>query len=394
METVIGDNTRRDTNPSTNNRQLRGTGIPVPRITLYKTEYPSNYFEAELAKPKRLSNMQPGAAIEFALYEQYQFARNLVGYGNIANTPAMLGLIPFIRTNVALDREFGLTLFPGLTGNPIQKNVIITNIEGEQENKTWNVGPPQLESPAGWLENKVNNFVSSTLESVFGSNKKPGATTKRSETINSEYSGKYAHYALWRTAYTTSPDKQNSWINDYETWTNDKKIFPFYFKSLTREDGNTNYLLMQPILMSHSESFSPTWSPNDVFGRPHPVWIYSNVNRNISLEFLMVAERLEELKDVVNRADWLSKHTYPTLARNNGNSAYKSGPLLSLTIGDLYKDLNGFMSGLDFDWNFIKRWNLTQGKKIPQGVKVSLKFTVLEKNPISNSSMTTIYKYD
>jgi len=373
----------------------------------------------------------------FLLNQQILYAQNLVGNGNIVNAPAVLGMLPFTQGDVhtALDLEPGLnSIATSLYGKKLtqydssQATYDVDLGDGNTTQTLQNVRiTVPLSTPAdlalSYLKGQINNGIQ-YIESKIGI--EPADAIKQlfdsspSKTFSLGIKGAINHFAQ------VDDDTKNNRSTPYVKGTinthddvqliKSQQVFPFFLTSLNYPNASSKkHITFQSIINGLTESYAPVWSSDELFGRVHPIWVYSNVNRSINIEFVMVALKRDVIKDGISpvvplpgqqdgltllqkRADWLAKHTYPTFSDNGTDSVgnvhftnFKSGPFVSLTIGNLYQSVNGFISSLDFDWNYTHRWD-TQDY-FPQGVKVNMKFNILEDQFISNNdSDNDIYK--
>ena len=58
----------------------------------------------------------------------------------------------------------------------------------------------------------------------------------------------------------------------------------------------------------------------------------------------------------------------------------KAGPLIRMSLGDMFSHLTGFIRSLSFDWSYLGpggKWEITQGLRIPMACSVQMNFTVV-----------------
>jgi len=99
--------------------------------------------------------------------------------------------------------------------------------------------------------------------------------------------------------------------------------------------------------------------------------------RTLDLSFVIFATEIRRLQNLYERVSWLAQQTYPSY---DSSSRIKSGPLIKMTIGDMFSGMTGFIRSLSFDWNYLGpggKWEITQGLRIPMACTVSMNFTVM-----------------
>jgi len=352
-------------------------------------KFPSNQAEYFLDTTSfQNRNLSTGHKALFLLEQELLYAQNIRS-NYIVNPAAILGTIPYSGGKIptAIDYQ----MIPGFDAAAVDKIGGMLG-RGLAAKQGWNLG--QLEdnfersaSPIDQVRSSITNAVTKLL-GISTESSDPG--TKKGKSIEDYLSVNDVNPI---PRMFTAP--RDSYFNDNASIASNDDVeeiipglqFPFYFKSLNySQDSDQLYIFFQGIINSLTETYSPNWNSEEVFGRPHPLWIYSNVNRSIGIDFTIISKNFNDLDKVRQRANWLSKHTYPTLATAKGDIAhFKSGPLISITIGNLFQDLNGFISSLEFDWNALQRWELAENSVFPQGLKVNIRFNVLEKELIRNS---------
>ena len=137
------------------------------------------------------------------------------------------------------------------------------------------------------------------------------------------------------------------------------------------------YCYLQATLQSISETFSPTWSAKHFFGRSEQIHSYTMTDRAIELSFVIFATEIRRLQNLYERINWLAQQTY---ASYDSNGRQKAGPIIRMTIGDMFAGLNGFIRSLSYDWNYLGpggKWEISEGLRIPMACSVNMSFQVL-----------------
>ena len=163
----------------------------------------------------------------------------------------------------------------------------------------------------------------------------------------------------------------------------DAQFFPFMFETVNKRGSARNgteykqYAYFQATLQSLNESYAPAWSSKHFFGRTEQIHTYTMTERTIDFSFVIFATEIRRLQNLYERVTWLAQQTYPSY---DSNLRLKSGPLIKMTIGDMFSGLNGFIRSLSFDWNHLGpggKWEITQGLRIPMSCTVTINFTVM-----------------
>ncbi len=366
--------------------------------------FPTNQFEAFAeAQTFMNKNLTVGHRALFLLQQELLYAQN-VRSRHVVNPFAIWGLIPF--SGGIIPTAFDPVEIPG--ANIVEKMPEARKISAQlgynlgQLEANFNQPQSPIDLVRAPIKSIIANLLGKTVDSSDPASKRDKTieeylrVNEREEPTAAEVAPRVAFFSR-NDAYADEAKKQDL-VKEAQ--------FPFYFKSLNYDSSNDKdttkkgssrlYLFFQGIINSLSESFAPNWNQEEIFGRPHPMWIYSNVNRSINIDFLIIANKFGDLETIRQRADWLSKHTYPVLAFSGKGQAshFKSGPMVSLTIGNLFTNLNGFISSLEFDWNTLKRWEVEKNIVFPQGLKVALRLNILEESLIHNTDDDTVNIYE
>jgi len=116
-------------------------------------------------------------------------------------------------------------------------------------------------------------------------------------------------------------------------------------------------------LDDYSDTFSPTYNGNPVFGRMDPIVNYQNTTRKITLSLKIPAVDLYQARMNLAKLSKFASFMYPVYGKNiNGGHYIKQPPLSRLKFGNLIKDqksgkgLYGY-----FDGGLNIKWDLESG---------------------------------
>jgi len=166
-----------------------------------------------------------------------------------------------------------------------------------------------------------------------------------------------------------------------------QQYFPFLFETAnrskdpytgeTKSDTFEQFAYFQGTLSQLSEQFSPSWSSSHYSGRSEEVHTYEKSSRNLDMRFVVFANSVREQQNVYERVNWLAQQVYPLYdthpAKING------GPIIRITIGDMYKRVSGFIRSLSFNWDFLgpNKWQIQRGLRMPMACEISISFQVI-----------------
>ncbi len=140
-------------------------------------------------------------------------------------------------------------------------------------------------------------------------------------------------------------------------------LIEFYFTGPKLQAGAADNLeddiiVFRAIMNSLSDTFSPSWTPQQMIGRADPNYHYTQVTRDIQLDFVVYATDRDELKPIWRKLNALAGYTAPEYDKE---SIALKAPWLRFTIGDLWKQQAAFISSLtytlhdsDTTWPLVK----------------------------------------
>ena len=234
---------------------------------------------------------------------------------------------------------------------------------------------------------KARGFTQNIADSVRGGG--AGALRPAVENIEDYYQYPADHGQSGQRESNNAGDKQVV----HETY-GDLQYFPFLFTTENRvagpKDGPFQQVCyLQATIDNLNESFAPTWQPKHFFGRTEQVQTYTNTTRSIDLSFMVHAPDMRSLQNLWERVSWLAQQTYGQYeTRTSDQPRLSNGPLLRMTVGDLYVGLPGYIQSLTYDWNALGqggKWEMTQGIRIPMACKIQMSYMVIhDDNPDRN----------
>lgn len=157
-----------------------------------------------------------------------------------------------------------------------------------------------------------------------------------------------------------------------------KDLIKFYFQD---GDQGNNVMPFRCTMTGFSDSFSPSWNRIDIMGRPDGAYLYSSFERSVSFNFLVAALSRSEMIPMWRKINYLASYTMPDL---NGNSK-PSGPMMRITIGDLFQETPGFITSLSYTIPDDATWDTAEDysadnrtpKQLPMMVDVAMSFQII-----------------
>lgn len=163
-------------------------------------------------------------------------------------------------------------------------------------------------------------------------------------------------------------------------------FIPLVIASLTNAE---NSVMFRGTITGLTETFSPSWDSQRFIGSPFNYYIYQNVERNVTFNFRVWSQNPEEHIAAWDKLGVLAKMVYPQGYPANGAV---TPPLVSLTLGDLYKTKESFIESLSYTIDDNSPWEIgtdVSGYKAPKVIDVAITFKFLQ----SKNSTTTMYGF-
>jgi hypothetical protein len=159
-----------------------------------------------------------------------------------------------------------------------------------------------------------------------------------------------------------------------------------------------------------SDNMTPEWNAFKYVGSPFNTYRYNGVERKISFDFRVYWINNGQQVVMRDKLNLLRQLAYPstnlTTIKLNDSNPYKptvfTPNTIQLSIGNLYKNLKGFVSNLSISvpqetpWASSNPTFLPANSNIvyPHYVDVSFEMTIIENHSISNEDDTITYRFD
>jgi len=152
-------------------------------------------------------------------------------------------------------------------------------------------------------------------------------------------------------------------------------------------------------LTKYSETFSPEYGEEQVFGRSDKIPIYKGTTRKISLGFQIPNYDSTDANENMKKLNSFIRALYPSYKElDSGARLMTSSPLTRITFANLIRDftqergLLGYITGFNINFNLEKYGNLMDSAGIGDGAlyprifDMSFEFTALHEDTIGWNS--------
>jgi len=182
--------------------------------------------------------------------------------------------------------------------------------------------------------------------------------------------------AIDRSSQKTGQNLKADGSEVYPDGTTD--LIEFYF-----EDGDIGYSVMpfRATITGLSDSFSPGWNAISIMGRPDGAYLYSSFERSLSFTFTVAALSRSEMIPMWRKLNYLASYTMPDF---NATGGRPNGPLMRLTLGDMFKSCPGFLESLTYTVPDDATWDIAadrgtnkDAKQLPMMIEASVTYKVI-----------------
>lgn len=144
-------------------------------------------------------------------------------------------------------------------------------------------------------------------------------------------------------------------------------------------DNEDDIIVFRAALTDIGDSFSATWSPQQMVGRADPNYTYSGYARSLSVNFDVYATDRDEMQPIYRKLNALAGYTAPIY---DPESITMQAPWMRITIGDLFHQQPVVLTTLGFDYDLEASWetNLVDDPnmmQVPMKIAVSMQFNLI-----------------
>lgn len=259
-------------------------------------------------------------------------------------------------------------------------------------------------------ENSIDGDGKPLKEGVFNSTHKEvysqivNDKTGRREYVSRELEkrkGKFKwddgnHALMIRDSFKDETEYKNEFTDKYK----DSNQIPILFKKY----GNKTIIPFNGIVSGISEDITPEWAGFQYLGSPFKNYRYSGVERSLKFNLKLYYFESMERTTMIKKINYLKSLVFPydkVSQINSGQSQYAFSPnLVYLTIGDLYKNIFGFIESLSFSiednvpWSNFDNGSSKNTSAYPSIISVSIGMKIIENQKIESGEGTQVYKYN
>lgn len=174
----------------------------------------------------------------------------------------------------------------------------------------------------------------------------------------------------------------------------------FYFTGPKLQAGNEidtdDIIVFRAIMNNLSDTFSPSWTAQQLIGRADPNYHYTQFTRDLQLDFSVYATDRDELKPIWRKLNALAGYTAPEYV---ADSIALRAPWMRITIGDLFVQQPVIITSLGFTlhdsdttWE-INIENDPTMMQVPHKISVSMGLTpIMDQLPQKGGRFYTLAK--
>lgn len=284
----------------------------------------------------------------------------------------------------------------------------------------------------------VNNLVQelkANTKSTYGPKYAIGADGKplKEKILNSEYKETYSEIINPQTGVREHVSQQlvkrergDNWdeanhfiqtttgfesLEDYNT-----KMKPYVNANqvvvLFKKYGNKTIVPFVGAVTGISEDISPEWSNFKYVGSPFKVYRYGGVERSLKFNLKLYYFTDDEKSAMIRKINYLKSLTFPyesiseiTYGKSSETAQYAFSPnLFEVSVGDMYKNLFGYMESLSFNVEDTTTWsnfapdgagvNGKNASLYPSMIEASISIKIIENHTTEKVDGTQTYRYN
>ncbi|MFM1930524.1 MAG: hypothetical protein RL387_1852 [Bacteroidota bacterium] len=182
---------------------------------------------------------------------------------------------------------------------------------------------------------------------------------------------------------------------------------------LFKKYGNKTVVPFVGAISGISEDIQPEWNGFKYIGSPFKVYRYNGVERSLKFNLKLYYFTEDEKWAMIQKVNYLKSLTFPyesvseiTYGESKGTAQYAFSPnLLYVTLGDMYKNVFGYMESLSFSVDDNTTWpnfepnGVSNGKNAdlyPSVIEVNISIKIIENHLTEKDekSGTTTYRYN
>ena len=127
----------------------------------------------------------------------------------------------------------------------------------------------------------------------------------------------------------------------------------------------------------------PEYGEEKYIGRPNKVFVYQGAERTVNFNFSIYPKTKQELPILVQKLEYLIGLCYPSYTEQN----FMKTPFIALTLGDMFVDAPGVLSGLTITVEDQTTWELDEGLQFPHFIKAQCEFKYIGNRKLKTSGI-------
>jgi hypothetical protein len=197
---------------------------------------------------------------------------------------------------------------------------------------------------------------------------------------------------------------ETEYTNEFQAKYKDTNQIPILFKKY----GNNTIIPFVGAISGISEDVSPEWTGFQYVGSPFKNYRYSGVERSLKFNLKLYYFELSERTTMIKKVNYLKSLAFPydkiseiTYGTDKASNQYAFSPnLVYLTIGDMYKNVFGFIESLSFNiedntsWSNFDNGGSNDKSAYPSIIDVSIGMKIIENHQSNANNGTITYKYN
>ena len=158
-------------------------------------------------------------------------------------------------------------------------------------------------------------------------------------------------------------------------------LIPFRFKDVL----NDKLIVFDAILSGITDTITPDYSSEKYIGRPESVYVYQGATRAVSFTFDVYPATRQEMPVLWEKLNYLVGLCYPNwvdspyAGSEQTNAITMVSPICELTIGDMYNNTPGYLSGVTMTVQDGTTWEYEENLQLPHYVQVAVEFVYIGK---------------
>ena len=202
---------------------------------------------------------------------------------------------------------------------------------------------------------------------------------------------------------TDSFKDATEYANEFTAKYKDTNQVPVLFKKY----GNNTIIPFVGAISGLSEDVTPEWSAFQYVGSPFKNYRYNGVERSLKFNLKLYYFELAEKTTMVKKVNYLKSLAFPydkisEITYGGSQTAqYAFSPnLVYLSIGDMYKNIFGFIESLSFNieentsWANFANSDSKNTSAYPSIIDVSIGMKIIENHKSESNNGTITYKYN